>query len=207
MAYNIPAGGIIEIRLNMLMYGQQLLNVAHYRNGENAIPDAESVLLATLEEMFEQDAGSVITTYENSLSNEVTFNYADAQVIYPTRYSYVRYTITSNGGVAEKPVNVNVQGSFTKRGPLAGRGYTGRMEIPGLIAAREVNGLWDGTARAQLADIATAWLQPLTLGTFVAAGKPIIYRRANPAASNPWEKATVQQTVRVARRRTVGVGQ
>lgn len=207
MPYSIQPGDIIEVRLNMRMNGQRLMNVCHYRNGEDEVADAQTALQNTLDELFDAPGGSVSDAYLDNATDDLTLDYADAQVIYPLRRAYERYLIGTNCSAVSTPLPQNIQGSITKRSTFAGAGSEGRIEVPGLTVDHVTAGMMTTAGLAFLNDVATAWIVPLTLGTFVAAARPIIYHRANPNTSVTWETITLQPQSRVARRRTVGLGE
>lgn len=207
MPYSIQPGDIIEVRLNMTMNGQRLLNVCHYRNGEDEIPDAQDVMQEQLDQMFNGALGSVSGVYLTNLSDSLSLDYADMQVIYPLRRAYERFTINNQGTNANTALPQNVQMSVTKRSSFAGASGHGRIEIPGVCENHVALGKLTEDGLSSAFSIGTAWQEGLNLGTFVNAAPSYIYHRANPSLSVAWESITVQDTIRVARRRTVRLGE
>lgn len=207
MPYSIQPGDIIEVRLNMRLYGQRMLNVLHWRNGEDEVPDAQTALQDTLDDMFDNPGGSVLDAYVAGLSADLTLLYADAQVIYPLRRAYERKVLDVQCSGDTPALPPNVSASITKRSTFAGAGSEGRIAIPGMMPQNQAGGEWTLDGIGVLNDIAAQWIAPLTLGTFTGAARPIIYHRTNPNISVTWETLTIQPTTRVQRRRTVGLGE
>lgn len=207
MPYSIQPGDIIEVRLNMSMNGQRLLNVCHYRNGTDEVPDAQDVMQEQLAALFDGGLGDISNEYISALANNLTLDYADMQVIYPLRRAYERFTIGVPCTSLDVPLPQNIQGSITKRSSFPGPSGHGRIEVPGITQEMTVDGKMSTSGLSTLTLIGTVWQEPLTLGTFTGAAPSIIYHRANPSLSLNWESTTVQDTVRVARRRTVRVGE
>lgn len=207
MPYSIQPGDIIEVRLNMTMNGQRLMNVCHYRNGDDEVPDAQAVMQEQLSDLFDGALGSISAVYLTNLSDSLSLDYADMQVIYPLRRAYERFTINNGGTNANIALPQNVQMSVTKRSSFAGPSGHGRLEIPGVCDNQVALGKLTEDGLSAAFSIGAAWQEPLTLGTFVDAAKATIYHRANPSLSLEWETLTVQDTIRVARRRTVRLGE
>lgn len=207
MSYSIQPGDIIEVRLNMLMNGQRLMNVCHFRNGENEILDAQAAMQDSLDDMFEGIEPTVAGGYLGLLSEDLLLDYADMQVIYPLRRAYERKIINQECGNTGTALPQNVQASITKRSTFSGPGAEGSIRIPGLVSEQVTAGRLGPSAIEDLTTIAAGWMTPLDLGTYDAAAPPIIYHRANPNISVRWETLTIQPEVRVSRRRTVGLGQ
>lgn len=206
--FEIPEGGIVEVRLNMEMNGQRLMNIGHFRNdvGATIVAGVDSLTYA-LGQMFAA-AGRTTLVYKEGLASALRLEYADAQLIYPNRYAYVRRDISTDCDRAEEPLPQNVQGSYTKKVITAGRNRTGRMEVPGFTINDYSDGLWLASALDTLQLIGDEWATPLPFSALVSDTlTPIVYRRSAPLTSEEIVATEPRQTVRVARRRTVGVGQ
>ena len=163
MPYSIQPGDIIEVRLNMTMNGQRLLNVCHYRNGPDEVPDTSAAMQLELANMFDGSMGTVAGAYITALSDKLTLDYADMQVIYVGRRAYERFTIGDPCSNTEPDLPQNVQASVTKRSSFPGPSGHGRIEIPGLCENHVAGGFLSEEGKSAAAVIGVSVLAVATI--------------------------------------------
>lgn len=207
MAFEIPNGSVIEARINMTQNGQKMLNVWHYVANFSVAQDGDTVLQAVKDKIHSDDAVSVVGAYKSLASTSVVFVSGAAQVIKNTR-SIAQYVAIGEAGVKDTdPLPQNVQMSATKHTDLAGRKFRGRMELAGLCLADQVAGTWIEGAVTQGEAVLTRIRTDIDIDdnplNFL---RPVIFHRDGSAVPTEWKSTVIQPTVRVARRRTVGVG-
>lgn len=203
---DMAAGMIVQLRLEYKLYGQIDLNVLHWRVTSAAAGKEMFDFLRNkvLEEAI--DADMLVDGFLPNMSQDCKVQSVYAQVIYPVRYRAVRVVIARPGLQAFDAGTNNIALSVTKQGAVAGRGKTGRIQIPGLAQKWLIDGYWDGAVVAQLNDHCEFWLT--NNWTPVGGGvtmKPCLWRPQN-ASTNDIIAVQGQDTVRTMRRRTVGVG-
>jgi len=207
----IVDGDIIELRAYYQMSGQTLMNVFHYKADETSADlDMVFALQFALNEWAENPA-LWPQVWASNATEDCTIVKLAAQKIFPSRYFHVSKIVdipgtTDTTGSPSLPQNVQL--SVTKVSDAVGRGRTGRVEVPGLHS--------DLVTPGTITPAAILWLEALGESMKLSIDmeelspsklKPVILHRFAPAGSPELLTYRVQETVRVVRRRTVGVGQ
>lgn len=208
MAYSLDTGDIVEVRVNYLMYGQRMMNVFHYKmDGSGSINDGPTDVSETAQNVA-AGIDQWVAKWLAGGSTDCTVTDVEAQKIYPTRYPYQRTLVGENGVIETATLPQNIQLSIEKVGEVADRHGVGRVEVPGIPAAYASAGRVLEVGRDWLAELAFALAldieAPFETPTRLV---PIIFNRAAPATSQLLTTTRLNDTVRVARRRTVGVGE
>jgi len=129
------------------------------------------------------------------------------QIISPLRYHKFAQGVAASGGFGSVANTPNVQGSITRIGEFAGRKYVGGIRVP--IGTDDVscnNGVLTANQKSALQGLADAMkLNVITSGVTMTV-IPQVGLPAAGGASADLYNAFVQDTVRVIRRRTVGLG-
>lgn len=202
--YEIAPNSVVEIAAEYVLNGQQNIALFHYAYVDtDVISDGYEalgqILLTLSDDMdFMANFGACLS----SDAGDVTFS---AQWIYPVRWAYRVFgtLITPSGPANAAPQNVAA--AITKRGTIATRDAIGTTHMGAVPREWLVNGFVVqpvGEPYTAFAD-----LIPLDLvdGTEVKYA-PILYKRSAPEESIFIAEAFVQQTSRIMRRRTVGLG-
>lgn len=189
---------IIETNLNT----QRLLNVLHYQVDSVGALDynvALNALLGTL-----QSPGDVVETLSNCQSEDAQIRRISAQPVYPARLAIISGVLAIDGGVAQPALPQNTSLVVTKRSDLATRYGTGSIHIPGIPTTFVSNGFITGAANAAMVLFADAASAPKLAGGNTYT--PVLWNLATPGRVTVWDRYVIQETSRVMRRRTVGVG-
>ncbi len=206
MSYVLNLGDIVECTIVGTQYGETTLNVLHYKY-TNITPTTNGpAALAALAAWQEGDPTAVGQQMTTQLSSNWTLASIRCQVIFPTRYAYVLHTVGTPGSLVQTALPANTQASITKRTTIAGRGKTGRMEVPGIPLLWIDGGALNATGLFNVGEIASKIPNVANLATGTQTWVPVIFQRASPSSSPQIISAQAQDTVRVARRRTVRVG-
>lgn len=204
---DMAAGMVIQTRFEYEILGQKDLTVWHWnvktaQAGNDMLNFLGNDLNASL-----LGAGSFVPTLMNLMSDQATLTAVVSQVIHPTRYHGVRSIAAVQGGDATPLGTNNLALSIGYSGILAGRGKSGRTQVPGLPKKYIIDGFWDAAIRVPVYNLFSTWR---TQDWAVPGGKatltPILFDPQS-AGKNAIVDATSYRTVRVMRRRTVGVGQ
>jgi len=204
---DIAVGNIVQVRIEYECLGQKDLSVLHWRVKQaNAGVELFSFLKNNVTtELVEP--GGLCELLTVTMSNQCKVSAAVAQVIKPIRYRHVARACNWVGQEAFVIGTNNLACAVTQSGILAGRGKSGRTSVPGRAQKWQVDGKWEAAVTTQLQTVFDQWRTvdwtPATSGVTM---EPIIY---NPStgAINLVTACLPQSTIRVMRRRTLGVGQ
>lgn len=208
MPYTLEDGDIVEVRVNYVQNGQRMLNVMHYRMVGSGIADEGGTDVQETAANVAAGIDQWVANWLEQGSSNCTILSVDAQKIYPNRYPFRRTVVNEAGSSASASLPQNVQLSIEKVGELANRHGIGRIEVPGITVDKVSDGLVTAAGADWLAELSTSALLPI-IAPFEAptALVPILYNRATPLTSQLVTGMRLGNTSRVARRRTVGVGQ
>lgn len=204
---NVAVGMILQSRLEWEMYGQKDLTVWHWRvNDTDAGIDLFEYLLNGLNEWLLSPTGAVLTML-NQLSADINLAGLVSQAVRPTRYRGIRTVVNVTGGDASVAGTNNVAASIGWGGDIAGRGRSGRSQIPGLPKKYQLAAKWDtAPVDAIKSALANVRVGPQTPPGFAVQLTPVLF---NPRTGTQQTITTAEAhyTVRTMRRRTFGVGQ
>lgn len=189
---------IIETNLN----SQRLLNVLHYQADGTGAADYNVALNALIGVLL--TPGDLVDTLSACQSNEAQIRRISAQPVYPARLAIISEVQAIDGTVAQPALPQNTSLVVTKRSDLATRYGVGSIHIPGIPTTFVANGFITGAASAAM----TAFADQAS-GQKMAAGiiwTPVLWNLATPGRVTVWDRYVIQDTSRVMRRRTVGVG-
>lgn len=215
MAYPlITPGDVVEVVINQQLYGQTCLNVLHFgaeaafqQINQNDVFDA----------LFAEMTGplELLPLMQACQSKDVSYTGITFQVIKAQRYARVPRLFTGMGTRGAPAGTANVAATISKSTGLAtehqfatGRGQLGSFHIAGPPQDTYENGLFKdnflNTSLNSVAEWFTSNFTSPTLNGFVLC----LYHRKVDGA-NRFDAVTqtvARNTVRVSRRRTVGLG-
>lgn len=202
MAWIMPGRTIIEASIRYTLNAQTLLSIFHYRLVTNTNQaDGEAVLNA-FNSAFNDVAG-VVDKIAGVTSQDLIIDQVVLQAIYPTRFRrYVYEPVQTAGQIAEDSLPQNVSVAITKRADEASRHGIGTLHMPAVPPSYVEGGYLTALAVNEYTTVADEMLVEYGTPEF----EPVLFNRANPAASLRITAADVRNTSRVQRRRTVGLG-
>jgi hypothetical protein len=187
MAYPIPTGAIVAASWIGNCLGQRTLTTMHFRmTNPTDLPDGQAALNVLAAAI--QGTGGLQAKLMAPMASNVEVLALRLQWIHPVRYIFEQYVTVERRGVVADRHN---RGTLHLWG-VPQDGFTG-----GLVSSTYTTAAGPFVG-AQHVDIAT-----------VAQGRyiPIIFNRNAPDNSPEIESALQQGTIRIMRRRTVGVGE
>ena len=205
MAYEIVPDSILQLSFEGRVYSQQIMTVLSYRLiSETPIPDGAASADAFLSNAIA--AGGIYRLWLDCLSQNAIDCDAYAQWITPTRYAY-RAAGAGNtvGTMGFDCISPNYSAGITRRGELANRHSISNLHMPAVPDTGVQQGLLMPVYEAPLEIFKEKSLEGFTLG-FGAELLPVAFNRSAPSTSIVLVEGFVQNTARVMRRRTVGVG-
>ena len=163
MATVIPlnTGDIIEVRFRYRMYATEMMNVLHYK----ATVDGQADFVTAMQALYQKmdAANELFARFSNARNINCSHYRTEYQIVYPLRYAYYRTDGAGAGQAPDagesNPPNIGV--AITRRGVLAGRGYSGTVHLPPMGTNDIVRGELTDEAKASLEDVAEGLKQPI----------------------------------------------
>lgn len=202
MPYVVPVGGIIEVTVEGRANNQVTLSVLHYRLIAAAgVPDGDAAAQALLNEL--NNPLDLIGAYAACCSNHFELVAISAQWIHPTRFHRNdQNSLIPNGQRAGDMLPPNVSAAITKLADEATRHGRGTLHMPGVPAPEVLDGLVQANQLIRYDTLGVQIKKVRQAGTMV----PILFNRLAPTQSVVITATRSEETSRVNRRRTVGVG-
>lgn len=207
----VASGAIIAVSWAGKQNGQTVQTGNHYLVTITSGPDVEVASLMRDLDSFLQGFGEADDTLADCYTPDVTQIQRRQQVIYPLRYVpfvYESHAPTGTNVLATYTLPQNVSAALTVRSFTAGRHNRGTKHIGGVGDNFTLNGYVtvDGGVKYNLWGVELESQIVLTVDASNITLDPVIYNRAAPADSAGIFNHSLQNTIRVERRRTVGLG-
>lgn len=209
MAYQVGKDSIVQAILRGRMNDQETMNVIHFRPIDPPAGDIADGLANLIEiaSIIDINPGGWSNLLSLATSDQFNISWVQLQYVWPTRFSYHRVTATNPAGtLVGDPAPPNVSAAITMQGDGVGRHQRSTMHIGGLRAEDVASGLVGIAVKSALADLAAFLIEPFAVTSSSLNYEMVIYQRSAPGASVPISHFTIQDTSRVERRRTVGLG-
>lgn len=209
MANTVQAADILEVTLLAKFFNEDVQNKFHYACiSVSGAAQSTPAVAAALQTNFVAPAG-LINLIRLMSPNDYSLQGVRYQVIAPVRQ--VAYPIvTALAGLnGFDTTTANVAFAITKRGDLAGRK---NISTTHLMGTTDSGIMEEGKISPQaltLAENIASFLSnqvSVTVGGVDYEFGPVIYHPTDPSNPTPITSTIVQRTVRVMRRRTVGLG-
>lgn len=202
MAYDIPAGGVLEVQHRYRLQGQQCINVYHYE-AEVDIPDAGAEL-PFIAAAFDLGIANPIQTYQ---TNECIDGTIRAQWVTPFRYVYFQQPMADTVGTAAPPTtSIGTSLVVRRRSERATRSARGRVYIGGIAQTYLTIGTWNSSLTTAIRDVIANAVKSTLVANMINY-YPIIWSYADPVNKDRVVSAEVDTYARYQRRREVGRGE
>ena len=205
MAINQAVGDIIAVTLNGLWHVQRVQSTLTYRVTSVVGAPTTSGFATALDTAFNA-ANKLYQRWRECCPSNYTLNYVDIQTIRPTRVVRDTFSKLLGGLSGQASSTANIAAVISKRGSLANRHNMGSIHVPYTnLDVGMHDGIVGNAMQASLLNLSLEVVGPYAVG---ALGNvvPVIWGPKTPTVSYDITSAFGQQTVRVMRRRTVGVG-
>lgn len=210
MAYLLDIGDLFSVNIDARLFGQQILFTTHWR-----FDSVEPGTTVQAEETFEAWAAFLDSAegwgkaYADSVSQSLTGLTYVFQRIQPVRMVSKRIASTfTEGQVAEDSLPPNTSHVLTLRCDETGRNKVGNRHIAAVPPSFTENGMITADGITALSGLGET-LMPFTsfeVGLDTLQFGPVIYHRDAIPTYSEITNYSIQQTTRVERRRTVGLG-
>ena len=205
---NIQAGDRVQVTLNVTGFNQRMMSTFVYGLSTITGVATQAAALAALHTKLTA-YDELVYRYRAALCPEFEVTEAWYQVISPSRYA--KYTFTSGLGVGTfalgTALSPNQAAVILRRGDFGNRHNVSTLHFPiGQNAGCQANGGIGADIETPLTSLAAKMLElPSTTGV-VAQWVPVINNGVNAPDYTPIVATALKTTVRVMRRRTVGLG-
>lgn len=205
----IAIGDIVQVVIGVKVEGQQCLNVLYYRADSNQGPNTYVATIDNLLNRIESDeVDGIIPHLIPCMAPNAIHNFIQGQRVYPVRSIPIRTNLANDGTHVDDCDATNVSAVISKKVEKAGRGRTGSFHVAGVPNTGYALGSITEAYAALLEQVATRLDSPqagITPGSF---WNPGTFNPELGVGDNfvPIVDAEVKRTLRVMRRRTVGVG-
>lgn len=205
---DVSLNDVVEMTLGYRSQGQQCLLVRHYFCANLPADRDYEANLDDLMNAWLIGPTPVVAPLQAMQHADVNVNFLMAQKIGPTRWFYKRSAQNSDGthpGVEPMPPNSAVTVSLQTETP--GRGRSGSAHVGGLTTQTYTDaGFVDPDFLPLMQDFGDALITGIGGVAPNNYWKPCCYSGPGPGGINRVIAATPQTTMRVMRRRTVGLG-
>jgi hypothetical protein len=196
---------IVQFIVVMTHDGQTCMNTFKYRVGAPSIaPDYPTAMLQALNGF----ASSVAAPYQRMLeatSIDVAFDYIIGQVVHPTRRRAFRSIRGEVGNLDSPSLPVNTAVHIERFGLLANRHNTGGIHLTGIPIDLVENSKLTAGALLNYEPVAASLANSFDAAAGSTLLQPVLTNRTYGIVNLVFG-SIVQPTVRVMRRRTVGLG-
>jgi len=206
MAYTF--GDIVEVSWLQEMFSQVIMNIQHYRvvsSGSSSSDVADNQTFA--DHLAALTGGAeLIGIWSDPLGAEWILRDVRAQKIDPVRSAYANAAINQSGQGGAGADVTNTAVVVSKRGGSGTRRAQGSIHFAGWIPTFFTGGEIQAGVETWWASLQPLWAATQNVVTGSISLQPVIY---NPGATPNFQTVafwTLQDTVRVMRRRTVRVG-
>lgn len=204
MAYVINNGAVLQLIINYQYCGQTCLNVTNWKmSGAPSGVDGRTTLTNFLGAV--NNLGGMQPHLAAALVDSVSFRDVSAQWIAPTRYAYITQPPSAAAGLlANDGLPPNVALALERANDDAGKINRGDLHIGGISTLHVADGLSTGQAALDFDSFLSDIVTPVTLFDLVFT--PVTNHRADPTLGKTLLYSRIQDTSRILRRRTVGLG-
>lgn len=206
----IPANSVLELSFRGVVDGQRTLTIRHYTNAVAVPPGVpDRLFLETfLNAVKPGGAMDLGTDYLAVCAADFQLTAMRVQIVAPARLRFLEDPIGAAGTQAGNTQATNINGTITFRTDKSGRDQLGTIHPPALAEGTYANGLILPAFRDKLSALGDTLSGLVVLPGDMGIWRPCIWHktRVGSAATDGITDYSVGDTVRVMRRRTVGLG-
>lgn len=205
---NVALNDVMQMTLGYIVQGQQCLLTRHYYL-KNAPADTDyDTWLADMINAWLIGTVPISPTMAALQDTDVVQNFIMCQKVYPQRWYYLRIPQSIPGtNVTGNPLPSNVAVTITLQPENPGRGRSGSAHIGGLTTeALTDSGRVSNATQGLMNDLAEQLNNGIGGVSPNNYWAPCMYKPSGTTRINPVISFTLQDSMRVMRRRTLGLG-
>lgn len=198
---------VVSVSYRGRVLGQRTVNTLHYRITTASTNANTLAALSSWGLAYSTGPVSPTLPLLAAMPQNWVLEQIRVQRVYPVRSAYIDFQDGRPGQIAVDAETTNINATITKRTPSGTRNGIGSFHAPAMPADGFLNGQLTAAYDVLTNAYAVRFINPFTDAVELTQGTPIVYNRAFPGLSWDLTSTIVQQTLRVMRRRTVGVGE
>lgn len=204
----ILANDVLEYTMFGTLYGQQILNVFHYRYSGANVPAGEYE--AELDALSDEITGTLWPALGGGLQSLVTIDYKLVRVrlqpVWPTRRYYIDNVLNQEGTAVGAAAPANMAQAITLKTDRAVKGGQGRKHISGRPIGTISMGEWTAAGTLAVQTWAPAIMDPVDGTAPDRVLTPTVWSPRIPTSVTRILSVETSQQMRTMHRRTVGLG-
>jgi hypothetical protein len=202
----LNVGDIVSVTFGGTLFSQRVMNVLHYRVSISS--DSPSYVEASRRVAFAMQQGMVSPglTMLAAQAPEYVLDWVRVQKVNAARERYVQYSVGNPGTYAGVCTSPNVSAVLLKKSESVSRRGLGTFHLPGLPQEGYVGGYLTPAYQEKMNAIGATLLNPVTPVNDAVTVQPVIWTPADGLVYYPITATTLITTLRIMRRRTVGLG-
>lgn len=187
-------------------FNQVILNTFVYNLTVPGTVGTVDIACDTLKAKLDEP-NALFERWQNALPPNVTIDEVRVQCIWPQRVAAISYPFVGTGAFIDEADTANQAAVITRRGELANRRNVGSLHMlaPSGVGSIQ-SGVIQAAYRSALDSLATQVKTQYTEVVFGTTWTPVLFSKSQPSLLTPIVSTTVQNSARVMRRRTVGLG-
>lgn len=201
--YNISSQAVIQVQVLGRLHGQRTRNVFHYLYTGSTPLDGPT----TLDELIDEFKLEVWDGFVALLSDEWRLENITAQALQPVRYRARVKNYIIQGGTVGNSLPTTSAVVCRRVGVVSGRRYQGRIFVAGIPAQSESDSTLAVAVRANWNTAALGLKEPLQGGTLTEPFIPVISTIPVVTPLDSVDLTSVDNNLRIQRRREIGVGE
>lgn len=205
----VAIGDIIQVIVNSRCEGQVIKNVLYYKSLAGREGTYQEGIDELLVGLTIDDVSSLTDAMTPLMGPNATIEFVQAQRVYPQRDIYVRRVVNQAGVHDDDCDAPNLAAVVVKQTERVGRGKSGTFHAGGLASTLYAKGEFTAPGQTLLKVLADTLKIDMVDAVPGAGFRPGTFNPTlgTPDNFNPIVGTSVMPTVRVMRRRTVGVGE
>lgn len=202
----LNTGEIVSITFMGRLFGQRVMNVLHYRVTASSTDPTYEGAAYKLAAAMQVGTASPGLSMLAAQGPEYRLESIRCQLVHPVRERYVEYPVNNSGTNAGNCTSPNVSAVIIKKAAAITRHGLGTFHLPGIPETGYVAGALTGAYTTLMTTIAAKLLNDVTPVLEVLTVQPVLWTPADGIVYFPLVTAYVIPTLRIMRRRTVGLG-
>lgn len=202
----LDTGEIVSVTFWGTLFAQRVMNVLHYRVTTPSTTDSYEVAAKKVGDAMHTGVVTPGLTMLAAMGSEYTMNEVRVQRVHPTRGRYVSSNVDLPGTHAGDCTSPNVSAVIIKKSASVSRHGLGTFHLPGIPETGYSAGFLTPAYQLLIDAISATLVNPTTVVGDALVVAPVIWTPADGEVYYPIIGTTVVSTLRIMRRRTVGLG-
>jgi len=204
----LPLNAVAQVVISSRLWGQRILNTFYYQF--QGVPDSAIDYRAYITALGDElnAPGDLAAKYYACVPHNQNVDFMTVQTVFPIRQRYVKLDINAVGdGAAGNSDTANLAWSMRRVSTTIGPRGVGRVQVPVGTLYRLGGELNPAVGASERTNFGIQMLQETVTTTPPATWVPVLFGISGGVTNvSPLVECVPEQTLRVMRRRTVGLG-